>query len=148
MPGQRRRSGLPGRTHDSRTGPGHDGLVVAVLLALRLVLELCLLAAAAVIGLALTDRISVGIMASVALVAAVGILWGVLLAPRRRVDLPLPARVAIELALFVSAGIGLAVVGHTSAGLALVAAELLLLPLLSALGHPPGSLPQSEPHSL
>jgi O-antigen/teichoic acid export membrane protein len=112
--------------------------MVAVLLALRFVLELCLVGAAAVIGAAASDQLLVQLLAVVALVGAVAILWGALLAPRRKVDLPLAARVIIELALFLAAGIGLAATGHRSAGLALVTTELLLLTTLVALGYPPG----------
>lgn len=115
--------------------------MAGVLLMLRFVLELCLLGSAAVLGVAAFDRPVMGILAAVALMTAVAMLWGGLLAPRRRIDLPLAARVAIELTLFLVVGIGLAVVGHRSAGGALVAAELLLLPSLAALGHPPGSDP-------
>ncbi len=115
--------------------------MAATLLALRFVLELCLLIAAAVIGAASSDRTVVSIGLAAGLVAIVALLWGTLLAPRRRIDLPLPTRVVIELALFVAAGIGLAASGYRTAGLALVGTELLLLPALAALGHPPGAHP-------
>lgn len=115
--------------------------MAGVLLVLRFVLELCLLGSAAVIGLAALDHPVGRILASVTLVTAVGLIWGALLAPRRWIDLPLAARVAIELALFGAAGIGLAAAGHRSAGVALVAAEVLLLPSLAALGHVPGNDP-------
>ncbi len=118
--------------------------MVGVLLALRFILELCLLGSAAVIGAAASDQLLVQLLAVVALVSTVAMLWGALLAPRRKIDLPLAARVVIELALFLAAGIGLAAAGHRSAGLALVATELLLLTTLAALGYPPGS--HRDPH--
>jgi hypothetical protein len=116
-------------------------VVVTVLLALRFVLELCLLGSMAVIGLAAFENAAAGILTAATLVAAVGALWGALLSPRRPVDLPLPLRVVIEIVLFVIAGFGLAVSGHPSAGVVLVIAELVLLPGLAALGHPPGQGP-------
>ncbi len=116
--------------------------VAGILLALRFVLELCLLGSAGVVGLAVTDSTAVGVLVAIGLVAAVATLWGALLAPRRRIDLPLAARVVLELALFLAVGLGLAWAGHRTAGLALVAAELVLLPLLAALGHPPGTRPE------
>jgi hypothetical protein len=115
--------------------------VGAVLLALRFVLELCLLGSMAVIGLAAFDNPAAGILAAAALVTVVGALWGVLLSPRRPVDMPLPLRVVIEIVLFATAGFGLAASGHPSAGVVLLAAELVLLPALAALGHPPGQRP-------
>lgn len=110
----------------------------AGLLALRFVLELCLLGSMAVIGLAAFDNPAAGILTAAALVTAVGALWGALLSPRRSVDLPLPVRVVFEIVLFVTAGFGLAASGHPSAGVVLLAGELVLLPALAALGYPPG----------
>lgn len=115
--------------------------MVAVLLAMRFVLELGLLGSMAVIGLATFDNPAGGILAAAALVTAVAALWGALLSPRRPVDLPLPVRVVIEIVLFVTAGFGLAASGHPSAGVLLLATELVLLPTLAALGHPPGERP-------
>lgn len=115
--------------------------MVAVLLAMRFVLELGLLGSMAVIGLATFDNPAGGILAATALVTAVAALWGALLSPRRPVDLPLPVRVVIEIVLFVTAGFGLAASGHPSAGALLLATELVLLPTLAALGHPPGERP-------
>ena len=85
--------------------------MVAVLLALRFVLELGLQGSMAVIGFAILDNPAVGILASAALVTAVAALWGALLSPRRPLGLPLPVRMVIEIVLFVAAGIGLAASG-------------------------------------
>ena len=115
--------------------------MVTILLALRFALELCLLGSMAVIGLTAFDNPAAGFLAAAALVTAVGAVWGALLSPRRPVDLPLFVRVALEVVLFVAASLGLAVSGHLSAGVLLVAAELVLLPALAALGHPPGHRP-------
>jgi hypothetical protein len=115
---------------------------VAVLLGLRFLLEVSLLVSWAVIGAAVTDRPLVGVAVAVALVLGVAAVWGLLLSPRRRVDLSLPWRVFLELALFVAAGVGLAASGHLGAGVALVAAEVVILTLLAVQGLPPGSDPQ------
>jgi hypothetical protein len=121
--------------------------VAAVLLGLRFVLELCLLAAGAVIGAAQVDGPAASAVAGVAMALAVAIVWGLLLAPRRRFDLPLPVRVVVEVALFLAVGAGLASAGHVGAAIALVAAELVLLPLLAFLGHPPGAAPPTPAHA-
>jgi hypothetical protein len=115
--------------------------VAAVLLGLRFVLELCLLAAAATIGAAAVDGPVASAVAGIAVALAVAMLWGLLLAPRRRVDLPLAVRVIVEVALFLAVGAGLVAAGRVGAAVALVAAELVLLPLLTFLGHPPGAAP-------
>jgi hypothetical protein len=52
--------------------------------------------------------------------------WGTFLAPKRRVDLALPARLAIELAVWVAAGAGL-----WSAGRPVLAAALFVAAVLS-----------------
>ena len=65
--------------------------MVGVLLGLRFILELCLLGSAAVIGAAASDQLLVELLAVVALVSTVAMLWGALLAPRRKIDLPLAA---------------------------------------------------------
>lgn len=115
---------------------------VAVLLGLRFLLEVSLLVSWAVIGAAVADRPLVGVAVAVVTVLGVAAVWGLLLSPRRRVDLSLPWRVFLELALFAAAGVGLAASGHLGAGVALVAAEVVILTLLAVQGLPPGSDPQ------
>jgi hypothetical protein len=118
--------------------------MAATLLALRFILELCLLASVVVIGLGVADSIVAGLLAAAMLVAVVGGLWGALLAPRRRIDLPLAVRVVIELGLFLAVAVGLATSGYDVAGAVLFAAEVLLLSVLGALGYPPGSVPRES----
>jgi hypothetical protein len=115
--------------------------VAYLLLALRFLLELCLFAAWAVIGYSAFDNAALGVVAGIALTAVTATLWGVLLSPRRRTNLSLAARVAIELALFGAAGVALAALGHPVWAVILVAAELLVLGGLVLAGHRPGEEP-------
>jgi hypothetical protein len=113
-----------------------------VLLTVRFVLEILLLAAYAVIGTALAEG-WVGWVLAALLVLVVAVVWGTWLAPKRRVDSPLRVRIALELALFLVAGAGLAVVGHAVWGLVLVVAEVVAVALLRTPGehvegHGPG----------
>jgi hypothetical protein len=115
--------------------------VAYLLLALRFLLELCLFAAWAVIGYSAFDKVALGIVAGFALAAVTVAIWSALLSPRRRTNLPLVARVTIELVLFGAAGIALAVLGHPVWAMVLVAAELLVLGSLALVGHRPGEDP-------
>jgi hypothetical protein len=113
-----------------------------VLLTVRFVLEILLLAAYAVIGTALADGWLGWVLAAL-LVLVVAVVWGTWLAPKRRVDSPPRVRLVLELALFVVAGVGLAVVGHVLWGVVLVVAEVVAVALLRTPGehvegHPPG----------
>lgn len=118
-----------------------DGRVVAALLALRFVLELCLLGGMGLLGASLVDSTAAGWALGLLLVAATALLWGLLLSPRRRIDLPLGVRVAGELALFALAAVGLARPWGIGWGWALVITELVVLGWLWAAGHAPGSQP-------
>lgn len=110
------------------------------LLTVRFVLEILLLAAYAVIGTALADG-WVGWLLAAMLVLVVAVVWGTWLAPRRRVDSPLRVRLALELALFVLAGLGLALVGHVVWGVVLVVAEVVAVALLRTPGEHVEGLP-------
>lgn len=102
---------------------------VVVLLGLRFLLELALWASFTVAAVRLVDGPAGWVLGLVATAAATAV-WGLLLSPRRRIRLPLPARVAIELALFAAAAALLAASGLTTAAVALVLAELVVLGLL------------------
>ncbi len=112
--------------------------VLPLLLGVRFLLEICLLAAFATIGISAFDSTSLGVLSAVVLVGIVAGLWGWLLAPRRRLDLPLPARLLLELVLYAAAALGLATAGFPDLGLALVAGELVVLVALALVGYPPG----------
>jgi hypothetical protein len=114
----------------------------AALLAVRFGLEVLLLAAYAVIGTGLVAGWAGWVLGLVLVLLVAGV-WGTWLAPRRRIDSPLGVRIALELLLFVVAGVGLAVVGHPVWGVVLVVAELVVLALLRrpgehVQGHEPG----------
>jgi hypothetical protein len=119
------------------TEPG-DGLPatpwIGVLLTVRFVLEILLLAAYAVIGTGLVAG-WLGWVLAVALVLLVAGVWGTWLAPKRRIDSPRRVRIALELALFAVAGLGLAVVGHAVWGAALVGAEVVAMALMRRPGE-------------
>lgn len=103
--------------------------LVWLLILLRFLLELALWSSFTVAAVRLVDG-WLGWVLGLAATAAVTVLWGLLLSPRRRISLPLGVRVAIELALFVLAGVLLAASGLVLLGVLLVAAELLVLGLL------------------
>ncbi len=111
----------------------------ALLLIARFILELWLLTALVGIGIGLVDGV-LGWLLGLVLALVGMVVWGLFIAPKRRVDAPLAARVAIELALFAGAALGLAAIGHPLWGGILLAAELVVLGLLRRPGeHPPGA---------
>lgn len=113
--------------------------MVAVLLGLRFALELALIVAFAVVGARLGGGgIQGWLLATGLIIVAVGI-WGTLLSPKRRLDLPLPVRVLLELALFAGAAWGLIGSGYAVWGWALIAIEVVVLAALWSRGLPPGT---------
>lgn len=57
--------------------------------------------------------------------AVVAVVWGTLLAPRRRIDWPKPARFALELAVFAVAALGLWATGQETLAIVLAAVALV-----------------------
>ena len=112
-------------TEEQRRTPG----AIYALIALRFLLELALMAAFVTAAVRLVDGI-LGWLVGVLLLLAVTAVWGILLSPRRRVSLPLAARVVVELALFVTATVLLVASGLVVLGAALIVVELLDLGLL------------------
>jgi hypothetical protein len=102
---------------------------VYALIALRFLLELALMTAWVVAPVRLLGGV-LGWLVGLLLLVAVTAVWGVLLSPRRRVRLPLGARVVIELVLFVAAAALLAASGLVGLGVGLLVLELLDLGLL------------------
>lgn len=119
--------------------------MTAALLGLRFLLELSLLASMAIVGAAAFEYPAARALAAVALMLVTAAVWGLLLAPRRTVDLPLSIRVCLEIALFGAAAFGLALSGHVAWGIALFAAEVLVISALTVLGYPPGRRPDPGP---
>jgi hypothetical protein len=98
--------------------------VKAANLGLRFLLELCLLAALAYVGL--QANVALGILAP----AAAAVIWGLFVAPRARFPLPLGWWVGVQILLFGAAVVGLVVVGNTLLGVVfglVVAANLTLV---------------------
>ena len=116
-----------------------------LLLGLRFALELCLLSAMVVIGWGAFPNHLVGAVVGLGLAVVVGAVWGVLLSPRRPVDLPLAVRVIVELVLFGAAAIGLAALGLPLWGAALMIGEIVVLVALALRGLPPGTDIGSRP---
>jgi hypothetical protein len=112
---------------------------IVVLLGLRFVVELALFAAIAYVVSRMAEGTVLRLLLGVVGLAAVTTLWGVLLSPRRHVDLPLTWRVVLELALVGIAAAGLLRLDHPTLALALVVAEVVVLGALAALGFPPGA---------
>jgi hypothetical protein len=110
-----------------------------VLLALRFGLEMALLGTLGWLGFRTVDNAFGGLLVAATAVLLTATIWGLLLSPRRRFDLPLGSRVAIELVLFGAAAAGLATAGRPVWGVGLFVLELLVLAGLASLGYPPGS---------
>ena len=108
---------------------GRTGAAVYALIGLRFLLELALWSSFTVALVRLVDG-PLGWVVGLLLSAAVTTVWALLLSPRRPVHLPLAARVALELVLFVAAAALLAASGLAAAGAALLLLELLDLALL------------------
>jgi hypothetical protein len=113
--------------------------LIVVLLALRFVVELALFAAVAYVVSRVAEGTVVRVLLGVLGLAAVTTLWGVLLSPRRRFDLPLTWRVVLELALVGLAAAGLVRLDHPTLAFALVVAEVVVVGALTALGFAPGA---------
>lgn len=79
-------------------------------LGLRFLLELCLLAALAYVGL------QVSVVLAVLLPVVVALIWGLLVSPKARFPVSLPWWVGIQVVLFGGAAVGLIAAGSTVLG--------------------------------
>jgi hypothetical protein len=98
--------------------------VKAANLGLRFLLELCLLAALAYVGL------QVNVVLAILLPVAAAVVWGMFVSPKARYPLPLSAWIALQAVLFGVAVIGLIVAGIVVLGVVFgvaVAANLALV---------------------
>jgi Protein of unknown function (DUF2568) len=86
-------------------------------LALRFLLELCALAALGYWGWTTGSGVTRWLLAAAA-VGAMAVVWGLFLAPKRRIDLAKPLRLAIEFVVFGAASAGLAATGQTALAIA------------------------------
>ena len=93
-------------------------------LGLRFLLELCLLAALAYVGL------QVNVVFAFVLPVAAAVVWGMFVSPKARYPVPLQAWIAVQAVLFGVAVIGLIVAGSVVLGIVFgvaVAANLALV---------------------
>lgn len=109
-----------------------------VLLTVRFLVEVALFVGALAVLVAAVGG-GVGIVLGIVVVVALALLWGLLLSPRRRFDLPLGARVLVEALLMGAVAAGLAVTGHPGFAVALLVAEVVSVALLWWRGMPPGT---------
>ena len=91
-------------------------------LGVRFVLELCLLAAWAVVGWHLGGAVVLRVLLAVLLPAAAATAWGLWVAPRATRRLDDPARLGVEVVLFAGAAAGLALAGWPLWGVLLATA--------------------------
>lgn len=106
------------------------------ILAIRFLLELCLLVALGVGGWALAGGGVIGGLLSVVAAVAGAVVWGLWIGPRSSRRLPDPARFALEAALFAVGGAALWVVWAASAGVVFVAASIVVAALTRVVGEP------------
>jgi hypothetical protein len=85
-------------------------------LGVRFLLELCMLAALALVGWRLGGPVVLQVLLAGLLPAVAATLWGLWVAPRATQRLADPARFAVEAVLFAVASAGLALVGHPVLG--------------------------------
>jgi hypothetical protein len=116
MEGNRNPPRAPGR-QDLR------GLRGATLTA-RFLCELAMLAALAFWGYVVGDGVLAWLLGILAPVVA-AVIWGMFVAPRAKLPVPAPVRVAIELALYAAAAAGLAAAGQPLAAVLLGVAGLV-----------------------
>ena len=86
-------------------------------LALRFLLELCALAALGYWGWTTGSGVTRWLLAAAA-VPVMAVVWGLFVAPRRRIDPAKPLRLAIEFVVFGAAAVALAATGHTALAIA------------------------------
>ena len=98
----------------------------ATVLAVRFLLELALLAGAAVAGWRAGGGGVLGALLAILGVAVVGVVWGLAVAPRARRRWPDPRRLVLELVLFALVGGALAATGSPATGLVLAGASMVV----------------------
>jgi hypothetical protein len=104
-------------------------------LTVRFLLELAALAGLFVVGVSIVDGFP-GYVVGAAFVAAAAAAWGLVVAPKARLALPTPARLAVEAAVFAAAAVGLIATDRAVAGLVLAGAYVLDRLALLASGAP------------
>ncbi len=110
--------------------------MLPLVLTLRFALELTLLAVVGWWGYSVG-----GVLVGALCVIVVAVVWGLLLSPKARFPLPAQVRNAVEVAVFLLAAAGLAMLGHPALGVLLIAADVLILLSLWRLGATTGGEP-------
>jgi hypothetical protein len=113
------------RDRNPRAVPGPEDLrgLRGVTLTARFLCELAMLAALAFWGYVAGDGVWAWLLGILAPVVA-AVIWGTFVAPRAKLPVPGPVRVAIELALYGAAAAGLAAAGQPLAAVVLGVAGL------------------------
>ena len=113
------------RDRNPRAAPGLEDLrgLQGVTLTARFLCELAMLAALAFWGYVVGDGVWAWLLGILAPVVA-AVIWGTFVAPRAKMPVPAPVRVAIELALYGAAAAGLAAAGQPLAAVVLGVAGL------------------------
>ena len=93
-------------------------------LVLRFLLELSALAATSYWGFATASGVTQWVL-GLGAPALVAVVWGLFLAPKRKVELQKPVRFAIELLVFAAAALALISADQPVLGIVLAAAELV-----------------------
>ena len=93
-------------------------------LVLRFLLEMSALVAVSYWGFATASGFTQWVL-GLGAPALVAVVWGLFVAPKRKVDLPKPARFAIELLVFAAAAFALVAADQPLLGIVLAAAELV-----------------------
>ena len=114
------------RDRNTPPAPGREdlrGLRGATLTA-RFLCELAMLAALAFWGYVVGDGVWAWLL-GLAAPAVAAVVWGTFVAPRAKLPVPAPVRVAVELVLFAAAAAGLAAAGQPVAAVVLGVAGLV-----------------------
>src|ERR671915_1774469 len=114
------------RNRSTPPAPGREDLrgLRGVTLTARFLCELAMLAALAYWGYVVGDGVWAWLL-GLAAPAGAAVVWGTFVAPRAKVPVPAPVRVAIELVLFAAAATGLAAARQPVAAIVLGGAGLV-----------------------
>lgn len=96
----------------SQPAPEHPSPFIAANLGIRFLLELAMLVALGWVGGEIGSSWVVSVPLAIAFPLLAAVVWGMFIAPKAPRRLADPAKLLVELVLFSSAVVGLAVVGH------------------------------------
>jgi hypothetical protein len=115
---------------------------MSLALVVRFLLELAALAALASAGIAIVDG-PLGWLLGLGLATLAAVAWGLFVAPRARYPLTTPARLGVEIAVFVAATVGLLLAGRP-----FLAALLLIVYALDRIVLWASGAPSFEPPTI